>query len=146
MPTGAGAWEKAAQLDKARKDGSMKFDPNTKLRTKTSKAFPTKCHMSMVELMEKGLLKHIISQNCDGLHRRSGVPAEKISEVHGNSNKEVCLKCEREYMRDFPVRNARGVKEHLTGRKCDDPKCRGNLKDTIINFGENLDDTILATG
>ena len=24
------------------------------------------------------------------------------------------------------------------GRQCDDPKCRGKLKDTIINFGENL--------
>ena len=24
------------------------------------------------------------------------------------------------------------------GRKCDDPSCRGDLADTIINFGENL--------
>jgi mono-ADP-ribosyltransferase sirtuin 6 len=40
--------------------------------------------MSLVELMEKGFLKHIISQNIDGLHRKSGIPAEKISELHGN--------------------------------------------------------------
>ena len=25
-----------------------------------------------------------------------------------------------------------------SGRLCDDPKCRGKLKDTIINFGQNL--------
>merc|ERR1711862_705592 len=36
--------------------------------------------------------------------------------------------------------------EHKTGRKCDDPKCKGDLKDTIINFGENLREDILDTG
>ena len=25
-----------------------------------------------------------------------------------------------------------------TGRKCDDPACRGDLRDSIINFGESL--------
>ena len=43
-----------------------------------------------------------------------------------------------EYMRDYGVRCARGVKEHLTGRFCDNAKCRGPLTDTIINFGESL--------
>ena len=41
-------------------------------------------------------------------------------------------------MRDFRVRTAQKVKEHLTGRKCDTPGCNGDLKDTIINFGEPL--------
>ena len=27
------------------------------------------------------------------------------------------------------------------GRNCDDPDCKGRLKDTIINFGENLPDS-----
>lgn len=49
-------------------------------------------------------------------------------------------------MRDFRVRNAKHVHEHKTGRKCDDPKCRGDLKDTIINFNENLDPEILERG
>ena len=66
--------------------------------------------------------------------------------MHGNRNKEECMKCGRDYMRDFAVRNARGTKEHKTGRKCDDPACRGDLKDTIINFGENLNEDILNTG
>lgn len=71
-----------------------------------SKAHPTKAHMSMVELMNKGYLKHVISQNTDGLHRKSGIPADKISEVHGNTNKEECMKCGKEYMRDFRTRTA----------------------------------------
>ena len=41
-------------------------------------------------------------------------------------------------MRDFRVRTAEKTKEHLTGRKCDTPGCNGDLKDTIINFGEPL--------
>ena len=88
--------------------------------------------------MEKGLLKHIISQNVDGLHRKSGIPAESISEVHGNTNLEICKKCGTNYMRDFRVRNAQKVKDHKTGRKCDDRACGGDLEDSIINFGENL--------
>ena len=100
----------------------------------------------MVELMDKGYLKHIISQNVDGLHRRSGVPAEKLSEVHGNTNLEHCIKCGKEYMRDFRTRNAQKVHSHETGRKCDDVKCGGKLHDSIINFGENLKQHILDQG
>ena len=70
---------------------------------------------------------------------------ERISELHGNTNLEVCERCGRNYMRDFRVRNAKGVFEHKTGRKCDNPECRGPLKDTIINFKENLDEVILDT-
>lgn len=32
----------------------------------TTSAYPTACHMSLVTLQNKGLLKYIISQNCDG--------------------------------------------------------------------------------
>ena len=28
--------------------------------------------------------------------------------------------------------------DHTTSRQCDDPQCRGELDDSIINFGENL--------
>ena len=102
MPTGAGCWEKAAAIEKARKEGKINHEPiKGGLRTTISKAVPTKCHMSMVKLMEEGLLKHVISQNIDGLHRRSGIPAEKLSEVHGNTNLEHCLKCGEEYLRDY---------------------------------------------
>ena len=111
-----------------------------------AQAHPTKAHMAMCELMNKGFLKHIISQNTDGLHRKSGIPADKISEVHGNRNLEECMKCGREYMRDYRTRTAKTTHEHKTGRKCDNKSCGGNLKDTIINFGENLREDILNMG
>lgn len=77
--------------------------------------------MALVELMEQKHLKHIVSQNVDGLHRKSGIIPENLTEVHGNTNLEVCLKCGKEYMRDFRVRNAQKVHDHNTGRKCDRP-------------------------
>jgi len=43
-------------------------------------------------------------------------------------------------MRDFKTRNAKGVKNHKTGRKCDDQNCKGDLKDSILNFGEYYDE------
>jgi len=51
--------------------------------------------------MQEGILKHIISQNIDGLHRKSGIPANQISEVHGNNNLEICVDCGKNYMRDY---------------------------------------------
>lgn len=59
-----------------------------------------------------------------------------LFELHGNSNLEKCEKCGHEYLRDF--RCSSGLRNHLTGRKCDDVQCGGNLKDTIIHFGETL--------
>ncbi len=34
----------------------------------------------------------------------------------------------------------------MTGRTCETPGCRGDLKDTVINFGENLIPRILEMG
>jgi len=59
-----------------------------------------------------------------------------LFELHGNSNLEKCEKCNHEYIRDYDC--CMGRYDHLTGRKCDDPKCNGNLKDTIIHFEESL--------
>uniref|UniRef100_A0A914YKA4 protein acetyllysine N-acetyltransferase n=1 Tax=Panagrolaimus superbus TaxID=310955 RepID=A0A914YKA4_9BILA len=75
-----------------------------KSSTSTLSAVPTKGHMALVEMEKKGLLKFLISQNCDGLHRRSGFPPEKLAELHGNSNLDRCIKCGKEYLRDFHTR------------------------------------------
>ena len=137
LPTGPGCWEKKAQ-------GKASNKP--KIRTEMIKAIPTPTHMSLVKLMEVGMLKCLISQNIDGLHRRSGIPPNKLVEVHGNTNLEICKKCNKEYMRDFRVRTAQRVHDHETGRICEDDSCRGKLKDSIINFGEDLIEEILDKG
>eukprot|EP01065_Artemidia_motanka_P050424 TRINITY_DN8623_c0_g1_i1.p1 TRINITY_DN8623_c0_g1~~TRINITY_DN8623_c0_g1_i1.p1 ORF type:complete len:562 (+),score=213.65 TRINITY_DN8623_c0_g1_i1:69-1688(+) len=109
-------------------------------------AVPTATHMALSTLVERGLAHHVISQNLDGLHRKSGIPGDNMSELHGNSNVEYCSKCRREYMRDFDVTQTsiedRGG--HETGRRCVVEGCGGALHDTVINFGEGLAPELIA--
>ncbi|KAI1505183.1 NAD-dependent deacetylase sirtuin-7 [Biscogniauxia marginata] len=107
-------------------------------KVNTLQAVPTPTHMALVELQRRGILKYLVSQNCDGLHRKSGILPDSISELHGNSNREYCRDCGKEYIRDFRAVASyeKTVRDHRTGRKC--ARCGGVLLDSIINFGENL--------
>ena len=69
-------------------------------------------------------------QNTDSLHRLSGVPRDKISELHGNSFHEKCEKCGARYERPFACRRDNSSKvppkicqhchvNHRTGRICE---------------------------
>lgn len=99
-------------------DGNWTLRAQGRPRTEhanTLQAIPTPSHMALVELQNRGILKYLVSQNCDGLHRRSGIlPVrcgarspmmltdilqERISELHGNSNRESCYDCGKEYIR-----------------------------------------------
>ncbi|OBT50567.1 hypothetical protein VE04_09727 [Pseudogymnoascus sp. 24MN13] len=74
-----------------------------------------------------------------GRQRSAKDKADKISELHGNSNRESCRSCGKEYIRDFRAgapADQTSLLGHRTGRKC--AICSGVLLDSIINFGENL--------
>jgi NAD-dependent SIR2 family protein deacetylase len=92
--------------------------------------------------------KHLISQNTDGLHRRSGFPPEHLSELHGNTNLELCKDCGTQYLRDLkcriPKKKSGNVHNHETGRICS--ICGGILIDSIINFGEQLPEKSIKDG
>ena len=54
-------------------------------------------------LTSAGKVTFIASQNVDGLHLRSGVPADMLAELHGNCFAEQCPRCNRKYVRDFEM-------------------------------------------
>ena len=64
--SGPGAWELRAK--------GVGRDIKKHKITSVSRAIPTPTHMAFVQLVKEGILKAVISQNCDGLHRRSGLP------------------------------------------------------------------------
>lgn len=140
LPVGAGSKETDENIQKARDEGNLKFEPKTPDETIEcfKRAKPSLSHMSIAKLVQQNIVKNIISQNIDGLHVKSGVPLDRISELHGNYNLEECKSCGNKYFRDFTVRREQGYHNHETDRICDDPNCRWRLYDTIINFGEAL--------
>lgn len=103
---------------------------------------PTLTHMSFVELMRNGYLKFLVSQNCDGLHLKSGIPTDKIAELHGNSNCEACAKCGKVYYRQIRVKGY-DPKSRLTGNHCTALNCDGRLRCTTVAFSQSMPDICL---
>jgi len=105
-----------------------------------TEAGPTLCHMALVQLYNIGKLKCLVSQNCDGLHIKSGIPPDRICELHGNTNVEACSKCGKVYYRGFPVRNEQNP-ECTTGRTCNN--CTTPLRYTTVAFDQTMPDLCL---
>ncbi|GMI07645.1 hypothetical protein TrVE_jg13121 [Triparma verrucosa] len=96
---------------------------------------PTPTHMALAKLVQLNHIDYIITQNVDGLHLRSGVPRNKLSILHGDCFTEKCEKCGYEYFRDFDIG---GVSFRKTGRTCEQPGCEGALRDTILDWEDEL--------
>ena len=93
LETGPGLWERQAHGQRTKRSEFA-----------LSKALPSPTHMAIVQLHKEGLVQMTVSQNIDGLHRRSGLGRSQLAELHGNTNLETCRKCERQYLRDFETR------------------------------------------
>lgn len=94
---------------------------------------PNAGHMAVSDLVRRGIVSHVITQNIDNLHHDSGVPAESVIELHGNTSYAKCLDCgERMEIAD--------VRAHFEEHK-DAPDCRlcgGIVKTATISFGQAM--------
>lgn len=96
-------------------------------------AQPTLTHRSIAKLTSLGILKFCITQNVDGLHRRSGLSRDHHAVLHGCVFTEKCSDCGMEHFRDVDVG---GMSFQKTGRKCEN--CQGDLCDTLLDWEDAL--------
>jgi NAD-dependent deacetylase len=96
------------------------------------KATPNAGHRALARLVELGKASTIITQNVDGLHQASGVPDDKVIELHGNTTYAACLECRRRYELDW-VREVFADGERLP--QC---TCGGHIKTATISFGQSM--------
>ena len=97
------------------------------------KATPNAGHRALARLVEEGRMIAVVTQNIDGLHQASGVPDERVIELHGNSTYAACLDCRRRYELDW-VREIFAVGERLP--HC--TACGGIIKTATISFGQAM--------
>jgi NAD+-dependent protein deacetylase sirtuin 6 len=100
-----------------------------------SKATPTMTHQAIVKLAQDGKLKYCITQNVDGLHKRSGLSRDILAVLHGCAFTEKCNTCGTEYFRDFDIG---GMSFKPTGRNCIAGNCTGPLHDTLLDWEDPL--------
>ena len=112
----AEAWRRKFEIDKA-----------------ITQAAPDKGHMAKAKLVDEGNVSQIITQNIDNLHQNSGIPSEKIIELHGNGTYAKCLDCgERHEL--FWVREM----FEASGRAPDCRSCNGIVKSATVSFGQAM--------
>lgn len=102
-------------------------------------ACPNAGHRAVAELVRRGHVGTVITQNVDDLHRRSGVPAARIVELHGNAHYARCLGCGRRYeLADLDA----VFREQGDVPPCG--ACGGIVKTATISFGQAMPEDEMA--
>jgi NAD-dependent deacetylase len=139
---GTGLWEKVDPMEVAHID-AWRRDPDrfwgfyaerfASLRDKR----PNPAHEAIAELERRGLIRGVITQNVDRLHRVAGT--SRLIEVHGSIEWSVCLECGGKVPLERVVRllaSADGAPECAA--------CIAPLKPDVVLFGELLPDQAMA--
>jgi NAD-dependent deacetylase len=95
-------------------------------------ARPNKGHMAIARLVREGKVSHVITQNVDNLHQNSGIPADRIIELHGNATYAHCLGC---YTR-YEIEDLR--QDYLREGRYPACDCGGVVKTATISFGQSM--------
>ena len=97
-------------------------------------------HFAVARLVENGKASEVVTQNVDNLHQDSGVPPDRLIELHGNASYATCLDC--------------GMRHELADlrqpflERGEIPSCRscgGLVKTATISFGQPLPAEAMAS-
>ena len=125
-----GLWEKYdpmvyASIEVFRRDPSKYWQIRGDFIRNYDTYKPNAAHRALVELEQLGIVRRVITQNIDGLHRKAG--SRKVIEIHGSLREIICQQCGRTYLApNIPEGNP----PHC--------ECGGVLKPDTVLFGEPL--------
>ena len=115
---------------------------------------PTATHIFMRLCHDKGKLKHVLTQNIDGLDYQTGIPPEKVISVHGSMGQINCEGCDTAMDPiEFNTRVKSNIKDlygidptapptstHILCQQCQQPLVKPN---TVL-YGRNLPPTFFS--
>ena len=139
---GTGLWEDVDPMEVAHID-AWRRDPNRFWRFYADRFAslagkqPNEAHRALAELERRGLVRAVITQNVDRLHRRAG--SERLIEVHGSIEHSVCLECRGRLSLECVMEQLR-VGEGAP--EC--PACVAPLKPDVVLFGELLPERAMS--
>jgi NAD-dependent deacetylase len=139
---GTGLWEKVNPMEVAHID-AWRGDPDrfwsfyserfASLRDKQ----PNEAHLAVAELERRRLVRGVITQNVDRLHRLAG--SQNVVEVHGSIEWSVCLECGARQSLERVIEMMAGADG---APEC--PACVAPLKPDVVLFGELLPESAMA--
>ena len=97
-------------------------------------AKPGRGHRALASLYKAGKIPGVITQNIDNLHQDSGIAADHVVELHGNTTYATCLDCGKRYEMSW-------VKQSLAQRDGRSPECTvcdGYIKTATVSFGQAM--------
>ena len=139
---GTGLWEnvdpmEVAHIDAWRRDPDRFWQFYGERFASLIDTRPNAAHAAVVELERRGLVRGVITQNIDRLHRMAG--SERVVEVHGSIEWSRCMECGARVPLQRVVellRSGEGAPECVA--------CIAPLKPDVVLFGELLPDEAMA--
>ena len=90
-------------------------------------ARPNPGHVALATIESLGVLRFLITQNVDDLHRQAG--HQLLAEIHGNWKLIRCIDCNARF-------KSEEVSLEILPPQC--PQCEGILKSDTVSFGEPI--------
>lgn len=91
---------------------------------------PSLIHKELARLGKKNIIRAVITQNIDMLHKKAG--SKNVLEIHGSPEIHFCMNCHRKY------RYSEVIKKLKISEVPQCSECSGTLKPEITFFGEQL--------
>jgi NAD-dependent deacetylase len=139
---GTGLWEHVDPMEVAHID-AWRSDPDRFWRFYSQRFAslvdrrPNPAHKAVAEIERRGLVRGVITQNVDRLHRLAGT--QRLVEVHGSIDWSVCLQCGGRVPLEQVIEM---VAETGGAPECE--ACVAPLKPDVVLFGEVLPEQAIA--